>query len=197
MWSEHCSYKNTKRELRKFPTTGPGVLVKAGEENAGVIDIGDGWGVAFKMESHNHPSAIEPFQGAATGVGGIIRDIFTMGARPVFSLNSLRFGPIAHCEATVHKTSAAADDSISTLDARLAANRRLFAGVVAGIAHYGNCIGIPTIGGEIYFDDSYEGNPLVNVFCLGILRHEQIARARRRELAIRFSTLALKRGATD
>ncbi len=158
MWSEHCSYKNSKRELRKFPTTGPTVLVKAGEENAGVIDIGDGWGIAFKMESHNHPSAIEPFQGAATGVGGIIRDIFTMGARPVFSLNSLRFGPITGDGANV-KT-----------------NRRLFAGVVAGIAHYGNCIGIPTIGGEVYFDESYDGNPLVNVFNLGILRHEQIAR---------------------
>jgi phosphoribosylformylglycinamidine synthase len=158
MWSEHCSYKNSKPELRKFPTTGEGVLVKAGEENAGVIDIGDGWAVAFKMESHNHPSAIEPFQGAATGVGGIIRDIFTMGARPVFSLNSLRFGPITGDSPNV-KT-----------------NRRLFAGVVAGIAHYGNCIGIPTIGGEVYFDESYEGNPLVNVFNLGILRHEQIAR---------------------
>ena len=158
MWSEHCSYKNSKPELRKLPTTGPGVLVKAGEENAGVIDIGDGWAVAFKMESHNHPSAIEPFQGAATGVGGIIRDIFTMGARPVFSLNSLRFGPITGDSPNV-KT-----------------NRRLFAGVVAGIAHYGNCIGIPTIGGEVYFDESYEGNPLVNVFNLGILRHEQIAR---------------------
>ena len=158
MWSEHCSYKNTRLQLKKFPTTGPGVLVKAGEENAGVIDIGDGWAVAFKMESHNHPSAVEPFQGAATGVGGIIRDIFTMGARPVFSLNSLRFGPI-HGDTPQHKT-----------------NRRLFAGVVAGIAHYGNCIGIPTIGGEVYFDESYEGNPLVNVFNLGILRHEQIAR---------------------
>ena len=158
MWSEHCSYKNSKRELRKFPTTGEGVLVKAGEENAGVLDIGDGWAVCFKMESHNHPSAIEPFQGAATGVGGIIRDIFTMGARPVFSLNSLRFGPITGDGAGV-KT-----------------NRRLFAGVVAGIAHYGNCIGIPTIGGEVYFDESYEGNPLVNVFNLGVLRHEQIAR---------------------
>ncbi len=158
MWSEHCSYKNSRLELRKFPTTGERVLVKAGEENAGVIDIGDGWAVAFKMESHNHPSAIEPFQGAATGVGGIIRDIFTMGARPVFNLNSLRFGPITGDGASVQ------------------ANRRLFAGVVAGIAHYGNCIGIPTIGGEIYFDESYEGNPLVNVFCLGILRHEQIAR---------------------
>ncbi len=158
MWSEHCSYKNTKLQLKKFPTTGPTVLVKAGEENAGVIDIGDGWAVAFKMESHNHPSAVEPFQGAATGVGGIIRDIFTMGARPVFSLNSLRFGPITGDGAAV-KT-----------------NRRLFAGVVSGIAHYGNCIGIPTIGGEVYFDESYSGNPLVNVFCLGVLRHEQIAR---------------------
>jgi phosphoribosylformylglycinamidine synthase II len=160
MWSEHCSYKNSRLELRKFPTDGPRVLVKAGEENAGVIDIGDGWAIAFKMESHNHPSAIEPFQGAATGVGGIIRDIFTMGARPVFSLNSLRFGPIDR-----------GDDK-----AALAHNRRLFAGVVAGISHYGNCIGIPTIGGEIYFDESYQGNPLVNVFCLGVLRHEQIAR---------------------
>lgn len=158
MWSEHCSYKNSKLELRKFPTTGPRVLVKAGEENAGVIDIGDGWAIAFKMESHNHPSAVEPFQGAATGVGGIIRDIFTMGARPVFSMNSLRFGDIR-------------GDS-----AEARTNRRLFAGVVEGISHYGNCIGIPTIGGEVYFDDSYAGNPLVNVFCLGILRHDQIAR---------------------
>jgi len=156
MWSEHCSYKNSKPELRKFPTEGDRVLVRAGEENAGVIDIGDGWAVAFKMESHNHPSAVEPFQGAATGVGGIIRDIFTMGARPVFSMNSLRFGDIRG-EAG-------------------ATNRRLFAGVVSGIAHYGNCIGIPTIGGEVYFDNSYAGNPLVNVFCLGILRHEEIAR---------------------
>ena len=158
MWSEHCSYKNSKPELKKFPTTGPTVLVKAGEENAGVIDVGDGWGIAFKMESHNHPSAIEPFQGAATGVGGIIRDIFTMGARPVFNLNSLRFGAISGDGPNV-KT-----------------NRRLFSGVVAGIAHYGNCIGIPTIGGEVYFDESYEGNPLVNVFCLGVLKHEEIAR---------------------
>ncbi len=158
MWSEHCSYKNSKLELKKFPTTGDRVLVKAGEENAGVIDIGDGWAVAFKMESHNHPSAVEPFQGAATGVGGIIRDIFTMGARPVFSMNSLRFGSIQR----------------DTPEAKT--NRRLFAGVVSGIAHYGNCIGIPTVGGEIYFDDSYAGNPLVNVFNLGVLRHDQIAR---------------------
>lgn len=160
MWSEHCSYKNSRPELKKFPTTGERVLVKAGEENAGVIDIGDGWAIAFKIESHNHPSAIEPFQGAATGVGGIIRDIFTMGARPVFSLNSLRFGEIS---------------GVGDLN-KLKHNRRLFAGVVAGIAHYGNCIGIPTIGGEVYFDEAYEGNPLVNAFCLGVLRHEQIAR---------------------
>ena len=158
MWSEHCSYKNSRRELKKFPTTGPNILVKAGEENAGVVDIGDGWAVAFKIESHNHPSAIEPFQGAATGVGGIIRDIFTMGARPEFLLNSLRFGPIIGDSPNV-KT-----------------NRRLFAGVVSGISHYGNCIGVPTIGGEVYFDETYEGNPLVNVFCLGVLRHEQLAR---------------------
>ena len=158
MWSEHCSYKNTKLELRKFPTTGPSILVRAGEENAGVIDIGDGWAIAFKMESHNHPSAVEPFQGAATGVGGIIRDIFTMGARPVFLLNSLRFGPIEGVSAIARQ------------------NRRLFRGVVAGIAHYGNCIGVPTIGGEVAFDESYNGNPLVNVFCLGVLRHDQIAR---------------------
>src|SRR5467141_4176861 len=153
MWSEHCSYKNSRRELKKFPTTGPNILVKAG-----VVDIGDGWAIAFKMESHNHPSAIEPFQGAATGVGGIIRDIFTMGARPEFCLNSLRFGPI-----TGHSPN-------------VATNRRLFTGVVSGIAHYGNCVGIPTIGGEIYFDESFEGNPLVNVFCLGVLRHDQLAR---------------------
>lgn len=176
MWSEHCSYKNSKRELRKFPTTGPTVLVKAGEENAGVIDIGDGWGIAFKMESHNHPSAVEPFQGAATGVGGIIRDIFTMGARPVFSLNSLRFGPITCAERTNHASQADAEAFAEKSLRDQAVNRRLFAGVVSGIAHYGNCIGIPTIGGEIYFDESYNGNPLVNVFNLGILKHEQIAR---------------------
>lgn len=159
MWSEHCSYKNSKPELKKFPVTGDRVLVRAGEENAGVIDIGDGWAVAFKMESHNHPSAVEPFQGAATGVGGIIRDIFTMGARPVFSMNSLRFGPIADRTSESART-----------------NRRLLAGVVSGIAHYGNCIGIPTVGGEVAFDTTYSGNPLVNVLNLGILRHDQIAR---------------------
>src|SRR5882757_5111937 len=163
MWSEHCSYKNSRKELKKLPTTGANILVKAGEENAGVVDIGDGWAIAFKIESHNHPSAIEPFQGAATGVGGIIRDIFTMGARPEFCLNSLRFGPINQSNIK-HQTS------------NIAANRRLFTGVVSGIAHYGNCVGIPTIGGEIYFDESFDGNPLVNVFCLGVLRHEELAR---------------------
>src|SRR3989475_1844141 len=165
MWSEHCSYKNSKKELKKFPTTGPNILVKAGEENAGVVDIGDGWAIAFKIESHNHPSAIEPFQGAATGVGGIIRDIFTMGARPEFCLNSLRFGPIT-----------TTNSKFENQRSKLADNRRLFTGVVSGIAHYGNCVGIPTIGGEIYFDESFEGNPLVNVFCLGVLRHDELAR---------------------
>jgi phosphoribosylformylglycinamidine synthase subunit PurL len=157
MWSEHCSYKNTRPLLKTFPTKSPRILVGAGEENAGIIDIGDGLAIAFKIESHNHPSAVEPFQGAATGVGGIIRDIFTMGARPVCAINSLRFGPIQG-------------------NGTAANNRRLFEGVVCGIAHYGNCFGIPTIAGEVYFDKSYEGNPLVNAFCLGVLRHEQIAR---------------------
>jgi phosphoribosylformylglycinamidine synthase II len=174
MWSEHCSYKNSRRELKKFPTTGPNILVKAGEENAGVVDIGDGWAVAFKIESHNHPSAIEPFQGAATGVGGIIRDIFTMGARPEFCLNSLHFGPITGCSGG--HVGRDAGDTPATTEKQIAANRRLFTGVVSGIAHYGNCVGIPTIGGEIYFEESFEGNPLVNVFCLGVLRHEQLAR---------------------
>ncbi|MDP9254728.1 MAG: AIR synthase related protein, partial [Verrucomicrobiota bacterium] len=182
MWSEHCSYKNSRKELKKFPTTGPNILVRAGEENAGVVDIGDCWAIAFKIESHNHPSAIEPFQGAATGVGGIIRDIFTMGARPEFCLNSLRFGPItesAECGVWSADYKKGRDDKQSTIrdpKSEIANNRRLFSGVVSGIAHYGNCIGVPTIGGEIYFDKSFEGNPLVNVFCLGVLRHEQLAR---------------------
>jgi phosphoribosylformylglycinamidine synthase len=160
MWSEHCSYKNSRPELKKFPRDGAFILVKAGEENAGIVDIGDGWAIAFKIESHNHPSAVEPFQGAATGVGGIIRDIFTMGARPILNMNSLRFGPIEG-------------------DAeQVAQNRSLFAGVVAGIAHYGNCIGVPTVGGEVYFDECYNGNPLVNALSLGILRHDQIKRGK-------------------
>jgi phosphoribosylformylglycinamidine synthase len=153
MWSEHCSYKNTKPLLKTFPTKSPKILVGAGEENAGIIDIGDGIAIAFKIESHNHPSAVEPFQGATTGVGGIVRDIFTMGARPVCAVNSLRFGELT-------------DPTV----------RRLFNGVVTGIAHYGNCFGIPTIAGEVYFDKTYAGNPLVNAFCLGVLRHEQITR---------------------
>ncbi len=172
MWSEHCSYKNTRPLLKTFPTKSPKILVGAGEENAGIIDIGDGLAIAFKIESHNHPSAVEPFQGAATGVGGIVRDIFTMGARPVCSVNSLRFGPIT-------EDGAATDGHASRITHHASAitnNRRLFGGVVAGIAHYGNCFGIPTVAGEVYFDKSYEGNPLVNAFCLGVLRHEQIAR---------------------
>src|SRR2546421_8770811 len=155
MWSEHCSYKNSRKELKKLPTTGPNILVKAGEENAGVVDIGDGWAIAFKMESHNHPGAIEPFQGAATGVGGIIRDIFTMGARPEFCLNSLRFGPI---------------DGDSP---NVATNRRLFTGVVSGIAHYGNCIGIPTIGGENFFGGRFRGQPLGEDFFLCVVGSRQ------------------------
>ncbi len=153
MWSEHCSYKNTRALLKTFPTRSPKVIVAAGEENAGVIDMGDGLGVAFKIESHNHPSAVEPFQGAATGVGGIIRDIFTMGARPIANMDSLRFGSLQSAKV-----------------------RQLFRGVVAGISHYGNCIGLPTVGGEVNFDSSYEGNPLINVFSLGVLRHSQVAR---------------------
>src|ERR1700719_425922 len=137
MWSEHCSYKNSRRELKKFPTSGSNILVKAGEENAGVVDIGDGWAIAFKMESHNHPSAIEPFQGAGTGVGGIIRDIFTMGARPEFCLNSLRFGPITENKSESRNPKSEKVQSGSDRNSSLAANRRLFTCVVSGIAHYG------------------------------------------------------------
>jgi phosphoribosylformylglycinamidine synthase len=179
MWSEHCSYKNSRPLLKTFPTKSPRILVGAGEENAGIIDIGDGLAIAFKIESHNHPSAVEPFQGAATGVGGIIRDIFTMGARPVCALNSLRFGPIT-TDAPSQPTSDVpnAESKTGNRESSLANNRRLFAGVVAGIAHYGNCFGIPTVAGEVYFDECYEGNPLVNAFCLGVLRHDQIVRGR-------------------
>src|SRR5580698_4897304 len=169
MWSEHCSYKNTRPLLKTFPTKSPKILVGAGEENAGIIDIGDGIAIAFKIESHNHPSAVEPFQGATTGVGGIVRDIFTMGARPVCAVNSLRFGPITSDGATPAATNGESEAALKN-------NRRLFSGVVNGIAHYGNCFGIPTIAGEVYFDKTYQGNPLVNAFCLGVLRHEQITR---------------------
>src|SRR6266496_2738403 len=192
MWSEHCSYKNTRPLLRGFPTKSPKILVGAGEENAGIIDIGDGLAIAFKIESHNHPSAVEPFQGAATGVGGIVRDIFTMGARPLAAINSLRFGPITAngvADGRVGKWESGKQAPPAeippahsptcppaTPSAEMMNNRRLFAGVVSGIAHYGNCFGIPTIAGEVYFDKSYERNPLVNAFCLGVLRHEQITR---------------------
>jgi phosphoribosylformylglycinamidine synthase subunit PurL len=152
MWSEHCSYKNSKPLLKRFPTSGPRVLMGPGE-GAGVVDIGDGQAVVFKIESHNHPSAIEPYQGAATGVGGIIRDIFSMGARPIALLNSLRFGRLESERA-----------------------RYLFANVVAGIAGYGNCVGIPTVGGEVVFDEAYEGNPLVNAMCVGLIDHDKIQR---------------------
>jgi phosphoribosylformylglycinamidine synthase len=153
MWSEHCSYKHSKGQLRHFSSKGKHVLQGPGE-NAGVISVGDGWAVAFKMESHNHPSAIEPFQGAATGIGGIIRDIFTMGARPIAAMDSLRFG---------------------TLDKPR--QRYLFDGAVAGIGSYGNCLGIPTVGGEVYFEDAYEGNCLINAFALGLMREEELTRA--------------------
>jgi phosphoribosylformylglycinamidine synthase len=153
MWSEHCCYKNSRPLLSQFPTQGDRILVGPGE-NAGVVDLGDGLRLAFKIESHNHPSAIEPFQGAATGVGGILRDIFTMGARPIACLNSLRFG---------------------TLDN--ARTRRIFQGVVEGISHYGNCVGVPTVGGEVYFDPAYTGNPLVNAMALGLMETEAIVKS--------------------
>ena len=153
MWSEHCCYKNSRPLLKQFPTTGKRVLVGPGE-NAGVVDLGDGLQLAFKIESHNHPSAVEPFQGAATGVGGILRDIFTMGARPIAVLNSLRFGNLE--------------------DAK---TQRLFSGVVSGIAHYGNCVGVPTVGGEVYFDSAYSGNPLVNVMALGLMETPEIVKS--------------------
>ncbi|MEG3884128.1 phosphoribosylformylglycinamidine synthase subunit PurL, partial [Microcoleus sp. herbarium19] len=153
MWSEHCCYKNSRPLLKQFPTEGDRILVGPGE-NAGVIDLGNGLQLAFKIESHNHPSAVEPFQGAATGVGGILRDIFTMGARPIALLNSLRFGNL--------------DD---------AKTQRLFKGVVSGISHYGNCIGVPTVGGEVYFDPAYSGNPLVNVMALGLMETQEIVKS--------------------
>jgi len=154
MWSEHCSYKNSIAELKKLPREGEHLLAGAGEENAGLIDIGDGLAVAFKIESHNHPSALEPYQGAATGVGGIMRDVFTMGARPIAALDSLRFGSL--------------DDPHT---------RYLFEGVVSGIADYGNCLGVPTVAGEIYFEETYRGNPLVNAMTVGVVKTDRIVRA--------------------
>ena len=154
MWSEHCSYKSSRVHLKTLPTEGPRVVQGPGE-NAGAVDIGDGLAAVFKIESHNHPSFIEPYQGAATGVGGIIRDIFTMGARPIALLDALRFGP--------------PDEP---------GNRRILKGVVSGIGGYGNSIGIPTVGGEVMFDETYSGNPLVNVFCLGIARHDALVKGK-------------------
>ncbi len=154
MWSEHCSYKSSRIHLKRLPTQSERVIVPPGE-NAGVVDIGDDWCVAFKVESHNHPSFIEPFQGAATGVGGILRDVFTMGARPIAAMNSLRFGPLDHPE-------------------HGARNKSILRGVVDGIAHYGNCFGVPTVGGEVVFDDAYCLNPLVNAFALGLVKKDQI-----------------------
>ena len=154
MWSEHASYKNSVKLLKTLPKDGPAMLAKAGEENAGVVDIGDGLAVCFKIESHNHPSALEPYHGAATGVGGILRDIFTMGARPVAALNSLRFGNADNPQV-----------------------KHLISGVVGGIADYGNCFGVPTVGGEVYFEDSYEGNPLVNAMAVGLVKHGNIAKS--------------------
>lgn len=165
MWSEHCSYKSSKVHLRRLPTTGD-CLVQGPGENAGIVDIGDGWCAAFKIESHNHPSFIEPYQGAATGIGGILRDIFTMGARPVAAMDSLRFGPIRDEESDESKEQTSAKS--------IAHNRRIMAGVVKGLGDYGNAFGVPTIGGEVYFDGCYSLNPLVNAFALGLVRREQI-----------------------
>src|SRR3954465_12114556 len=154
MWSEHGSYKSSRVHLKRLPTRSK-LVVQGPGENAGIIDIGDGGVSAFKIERNNHPSYIEPFQGAATGVGGILRDIFTMGARPLAVMDSLRFGPLDH----------------SSVGDR---NRRILEGVVSGIAHYGNCFGVPTVGGECVFEACYNGNPLVNVFALGVFRHDEI-----------------------
>ena len=159
LWSEHCGYKHSRPLLRLFKNDGPGVLSQAGAENAGAVDLGGGLAVVFKVESHNHPSAVEPFQGAATGVGGIVRDILAMGARPIALLNSLRFGPL-------HEPR----------------NRQLFQGVVSGISWYGNCIGVPDVGGEIYFDPAYSGNPLVNAMCVGLIEKDRLASAAARSV---------------
>src|SRR6201997_4157094 len=173
MWSEHCSYKSSRVHLRRLPTrgertTGPGSVVQGPGENAGIIDIGDGWACAFKIESHNHPSFIEPFQGATTGVGGILRDIFTMGARPVAVMDSLRFGPIAESKPEF------ADKSVRATQGEVHKNHSIMEGVVSGVASYGNCFGVPNLGGETKFEPCYSGNPLVNAFALGLVRRDQI-----------------------
>ena len=170
MWSEHCGYKNSKRLLRLLPTEAPWVIQGPGE-NAGVIDVGEGWAVAFKIESHNHPSAVEPYQGAATGVGGILRDIFTMGARPIATLNSLRFGDLD--------------------DGRV---RYLLDGVTKGIGDYGNCVGIPNLGGEVYFDRGYEGNPIVNAMAIGLLRRDELIKGEARGVGNTLMTVGARTG---
>ncbi|HUV45844.1 MAG TPA: AIR synthase related protein, partial [Dehalococcoidia bacterium] len=154
LWSEHCGYKHSKPLLKFLPSRGKRVLIGPGQENAGAVDIGDGQVVVMKMESHNHPSAIDPYQGAATAVGGVVRDVFAMGARPIALLNSLRLGPLTESH-----------------------NQYLFSGVVSGIASYGNCLGIPSVGGEVFFADGYTGNPLVNGLCLGICEKDKLVRA--------------------
>src|SRR5206468_8939479 len=153
LWSEHCAYKHSRKLLRRLPTDGPRVVMGPGE-NAGAVDVGNGHAVAFKVESHNHPSAVEPFQGAATGVGGILRDVFAIGARPIAVLDSLRFGELSSER-----------------------SRYLFEGAVAGIGHYGNSIGVPTVGGEVYFEPSYEHNCLVNAMCVGLAKTDEMIRA--------------------
>ena len=214
MWSEHCSYKSSKVHLKRLPTkgtrtTGPGSVMQGPGENAGIIDVGDGWACAFKIESHNHPSYIEPYQGAATGVGGILRDIFTMGARPMAVMDSLRFGPlsaegasaVSPSRSTVSKESLQKDvagktsprseqftddgknesnesnGSNGAID--YAKNRSVMEGVVHGVAGYGNCFGVPNLGGETRFEDCYSTNPLLNAFALGLVRHDEIFYARR------------------
>ncbi len=184
LWSEHCGYKNSKPLLRLLPAEGAYVLTRRGAENAGAIDIGDGMCVVMKIESHNHPSAIEPYQGAATGVGGIVRDIFAMGARPIAILDSLRFGPITPGLGHISRQhSGQADDSDELGGTRqhsalVARNRYLFGGVVAGIGGYGNCLGIPTVGGEVVFEDGYSANPLVNAMCVGVAPVAKLASAK-------------------
>ena len=167
MWSEHCSYKSSRVHLKRLPTQSERVVQGPGE-NAGIIDVGDGWACAFKIESHNHPSYIEPYQGAATGVGGILRDIFTMGARPLAVMDSLRFGPI------VAEGSSKDDEKNFATTAILNKNHQILEGVVSGIAGYGNCFGVPNLGGETRFEPCYSGNPLVNAFALGMVRKDEI-----------------------
>src|SRR6201992_1228602 len=171
MWSEHCSYKSSRVHLKRLPTRSK-LVVQGPGENAGIIDIGDGWACAFKIESHNHPSFIEPFQGAATGVGGILRDIFTMGARPVAIMDSLRFGPIT--EPTRPPNEGGKDGAPAIDQETLHKNHSVMEGVVSGVASYGNCFGVPNVGGEVKFESCYSGNPLVNAFALGLVRRDQI-----------------------